>query len=203
MCHTSAAVGWISSFCGALLGSGMHSPPGAFKSGYSFRALFPQGMEDPAGTPGARTCGKCRCTTCNQKFFSQRVLPVLVVHPTVPQALSMTQAVLFPSAAPWTCEYVSHMLVTREMTGNSWKIKPKNDVGETNLSQAAKSLMVPTTAFCRLRASRCSYHTFLSDMLLLQEKNQNFLQNQNFPPKLRWRLWGLVLPIQSLTIVPC
>lgn len=110
---------------------------------------FPQGMEDPAGTSGARTCGKCCCTKCSQKFFSQRVLSVLVLHLTVPQASSLTQAVLFPSAAPWTCGYASRMLVTREMTGNSWKVKPKKGVGETNLSQATKSLMVPTTACCR------------------------------------------------------
>lgn len=53
----------------------MHCLLGAFKSDYSFRALFPRGggVEDPAGTPGAgtpgaRTCGKSPCTKCNEKF---------------------------------------------------------------------------------------------------------------------------------------
>lgn len=31
-------------------------------------ACFPQGMEDPAETPGARTCGKSPFMKCNQKF---------------------------------------------------------------------------------------------------------------------------------------
>lgn len=31
-------------------------------------SCFPRGAEDPAGTPGARTCGKSPFTKCYQKF---------------------------------------------------------------------------------------------------------------------------------------
>lgn len=58
---------------------------------------FPRGVEDPAGTPGARTCVKSHSTDCNLKFCSQRVLSGLVLHLTA--LSSLTQAVPFPSAA--------------------------------------------------------------------------------------------------------
>lgn len=127
----------ITGFCAELHGSRMCFLLGAFKSDYIFRALFPlQKAEDPAGTPGVRTCGKSSHTKCNQNFASKELCPCW--------PCSFLHCEVHPSSVfPTSCSVDVWVHVTcacdkrsdSEQLGNQTSVR----VGDTNLFQASRT----------------------------------------------------------------
>lgn len=102
----------IPDFCdNELVGRGMSSLLGAFKSDYNFRALCTQEMEDPAGILVPGPMESLPALSAIRSFISLGL--------QLPATSNLTQAVPFPSAVPWTFGCMWHMLVTGEVTGSS------------------------------------------------------------------------------------